>query len=61
MTHIPKGNELEFTYNLESDLKIDIEKAKQKKKEKEEQSKKEFEELKKKMESSTKVSPSKIE
>ena len=44
---LPKGKELEFTYNLGDNLKIDIEKAKQKKQEKEEQSKKAFEELKK--------------
>lgn len=33
------GKELEFTYNLKSDLKIDVEKAKEKKLQKEEQSK----------------------
>ena len=47
MTHVPQGKELEFTYNLDQDLKIDIEKAKLKKLEKEEQSKLEFEKLKK--------------
>lgn len=51
MTHAPQGKELEFTYNLDQNLKIDIEQAKERKKQKEEQSKKEFEALKKKMES----------
>ena len=42
MTHAPRGRELEFTYNLEDNLKIDIEKAKEKRKQKEETSNKEF-------------------
>lgn len=39
----------DFTYNIQDELKIDIEKAKKRKQEKEEESKKEFEALKKKM------------
>ena len=46
---MPSGEELEFTYNLGDNMKIDIEKAKLKKAEIEAQRKKEFEELKNKM------------
>jgi hypothetical protein len=45
----PSGKELEFTYDLGDNMKIDIEGIRQKKQEKEQQSKKEFEELKRKM------------
>jgi hypothetical protein len=44
------GKELEFTYDLGEGMKIDIDKAKEKKREKEESAKKEFELLKKKIE-----------
>ena len=44
------GKELEFTYDLGDGMKIDIDKAKEKKREKEESAKKEFELLKKKIE-----------
>ena len=40
---------LEFTYNIKDNLKIDLEKARQKKQAMEEQSRKELEELKSKM------------
>lgn len=45
----PTGKELEFTYDLGDNMKIDIEKAREKRQQKEEQSKREFEELKKKL------------
>lgn len=45
----PSGKELEFTYDLGENMKIDIEKVKQKKHEKELKSNQEFQELKKKM------------
>ena len=54
---LPTGQQLEFTYHLNDNLKIDIEKAKQKKIEKEEQSRKEFEDLKKKMEEESQATP----
>ena len=51
-----KDAELEFTYNLGNDFKIDIEAAKKRlkenKEEKQEESKKNFEDLKKQMEES---------
>lgn len=53
-----KGEELEFTYNLGDNFKIDIEGAKKRKVEREEreqESKKNFEELKKQMEESAKT------
>lgn len=60
MENIREG-ELEFTYNLGSDFKIDIEAAKKRvqenKEEKQEESKKQFEDLKKKMEESGNATP----
>ena len=53
-----KGEELEFTYNLGDNFKIDIEGARKRKVEREEreqESKKNFEELKKQMEESAKT------
>ena len=56
-----RDGELEFTYNLGSDFKIDIEAAKKRvqenKEEKQEESKKQFEDLKKKMEESGNATP----
>ena len=56
-----KDAELEFTYNLGNDFKIDIEAAKKRlqenKEEKQEESKKNFEDLKKQMEESGQVPP----
>ena len=55
-------DQMEFSYNLGKDMKIDLDAAKQKrdeKKQKQEQSKKEFEELKKQMEQNKNAVPSK--
>lgn len=52
------GKELEFTYDLGDNMKIDIDKAKEKKKEKELTAQKEFESLKKKIEEEKTASPS---
>lgn len=49
----PSGKELEFTYDLGDNMKIDIDKVREKRQQKEEQSKREFEELKKKLNEET--------
>lgn len=45
-----RNEQLEFTYNLGDEFRIDIEAAKQRKEAREQESKKNFEELKKQME-----------
>ena len=52
-----RNEELEFTYNLGDEFRIDIEAAKKRKEEREAESKKNFEELKKQMEESANKTP----
>ena len=52
-----RNEQLEFTYNLGDEFRIDIEAAKQRKEAREQESKKNFEELKKQMEQSANRTP----